>query len=659
MEQERFFLALDCGVISDEEVRTYETAPAYRRAKAVWQLMYDQVTGKGGYLSTRTTMVHGRCYCIAFGHDVPRAIQMQVFHLMDRYRQQHPGLSFAQFPEHTIALSFRDREQVRKGRSPVALSVSETDAGALYEHHEARVIEQEAEAPVPIDPPFESISLLQAVWYLCLDFGKHDTESDRCYQETRAQLSRERLGIGAQQWLLEGHRYLLIIGEEVRQSVKDTVTLRFLGYHSRYGADFVRLPEPLLLRLWIQQEPLVAKTAHGTSFAETSAPDFLEMDEAMLAIEPISPPSPPASPDFKAKKTRPFLERYYTVRRLYSERKAGEMERSGATREEKRATIAVEQALILAASTAKKYRFANSALAMITTLMEQETGTTIRTLPEMGIFLEFAAPLDLGVYSPIGGLFFVSPVTAFRQFTDNLRSVFALAQAYQEAAQGIWILNVLEEDGDILLSLIYDSERRAWKLPEIRTCPDNACKQIMTVEEQVKNGAFTIWQMCPKCEKIARYFARWLPIALLAIEGEFAEEAEPVEREVTETITRKEKRKDSGKYDERKEEVWFKIVTFDASVKRKERERETGAERSEVSGTSWLDLAIAQNTVVYVRRHFGKSTRNLDPARNSRWKYAREVKVRDYDKRVPMTVAHLQKVITKVVASKYEQPVEV
>jgi hypothetical protein len=216
----------------------------------------------------------------------------------------------------------------------------------------------------------------------------------------------------------------------------------------------------------------------------------------------------------------------------------------------------------------------------------------------------------------------------------------------------LWGLNILAEDGGTIMNLIYDQSVTAWRVPEIRHCPTGQCKQLMTPEEMHDRGVFTNWELCDGCQQIATYFSRWFPIALLAIAGEFAEEAEPVEREITETIIRKEKRPNSGKYDEHTEEVHFKIVTFDASVKRKaviEPDREPHE-----AGPSWLDLAIEQNSVVYVKRGFGKTTRHLNPTKNPRWKFERDVPVRAYQKRVPMTVANLQKVITRVVASKYE-----
>ena len=222
----------------------------------------------------------------------------------------------------------------------------------------------------------------------------------------------------------------------------------------------------------------------------------------------------------------------------------------------------------------------------------------------------------------------------------------------RKRAEQTWILTLLNENGESPMSITYElGEYSAWRLTEMHECPIGHCKQIATPQEMFERGMFTNWDACPSCQQFARYFSRWFPIALLAIVGEFAEEAEPIEREVTETITRKEKRPNSGKYEEHTEEVHFKIITFDASVKHKPKAEAVATEP--LLGPSWLDLAIEQHTVVYVKRGFGKSTRHLDPSRNPRWKAKRDVSVRAYQKRIPMTVANLQKVITRVVASKY------
>ena len=156
----RFCLALDCGEISIEEVKQYEQAPAYQRARAVWKLLRDQVLGRGGFLSTRTMLSYGHAYSTVYGENVPRERQLQAFHVMDQYRQQHPGTTFAQLTEAGIDELFAMREEAQT-KPPTAITVAGNDTGALYETHKPRVrtIPDTGQRPTPIDPPFESIPL--------------------------------------------------------------------------------------------------------------------------------------------------------------------------------------------------------------------------------------------------------------------------------------------------------------------------------------------------------------------------------------------------------------------------------------------------------------------------------------------------------------------
>lgn len=55
--------------------------------------------------------------------------------------------------------------------------------------------------------------------------------------------------------------------------------------------------------------------------------------------------------------------------------------------------------------------------------------------------------------------------------------------------------------------------------------------------------------------------------------------------------------------------------------------------------------AIDPDTIMYVSKSIAETTRTLDPARNPRWKYKRTVSVAGHDKRVPMRITTIKKVI--------------
>ncbi len=547
--KECFVLALDCGPVSVEELLAYKEAPAYNRAYQVWQAVFGQVYG-GGHLSIRTLITDFRAYCVAYATTLPHATQLQVFRIMDRYRQQwlHDGTtdaSFALLPEEIVGECFRLREEaMRKRPTAITLGPGPQDIGFFHEEHSTRlrvlenpdIIRDAVSTPQRIEPPFPSVPL----------FYQRDTS---------------------------------------------------------------------------QAQP-------------------------------------------KKGKVRPLLEGYYLQQRLVCERYSVKVRRSsvvgGGEASLARRQLFTEEALLASVEVARKYHFADSAQALLAALMARIDSTAIASLPESSLFIECATPIDLGIYRPVAGLFFVSPVQAYQQYGQVIgRNPFAALAAQ---ASHIRVLSLLKADGALLLNLLYDARARAWKLPDMFTCPAGACRAVLTPEEMVQQQAFTRWQLCPQCAALLHFFSRWFPLALLAIAGEFADRAEPeaeAAAEITETISRKKQKPGSSKYEEIREQVRLRVISFDACVKPAQAGRSASSEAVEApdeepGGPSWLDLAIEAGTVVYVRRSFGKSTRRLDPARNPRWKEKREVQVKGHDRRIPMTVANLQRTITRVVASKYE-----
>ncbi len=148
--------------------------------------------------------------------------------------------------------------------------------------------------------------------------------------------------------------------------------------------------------------------------------------------------------------------------------------------------------------------------------------------------------------------------------------------------------------------------------------------------------------------------------ALLTIQGEFAatEEIEwPVRKEQT---TRKVQRPHSHKYDEVVVTHDYYLVSFDASVRKHYTPHVDQTDQTEREVTphgSWLAAAleIDQESVIYVKHDFGKTSRELDPERNPRWKQKQIVEIKAHARRIPIKVSNLQHRITRVIASAYEQ----
>lgn len=666
-QHEPFVLALDCGAISAEEMVSYEHARAYVQARAVWEEIQSQVMGKGVFISARTMATYGRFYCIAYGEQVPQAAQMQAFRILDRARQQYAasGATFVRLPQETIAALFQMRVQAATSQLPVGV----TEGGVLYRSREPRVQALEAERPMAIEPPFASIPL--DLWVLCLDYGEARVLSETRYTETSQAVRASVSGMGSQRVLIGGRFYLAVLTTDAPTWAKRRFTRWMLDLHQRDGAPFVKLPDGLLAHMLPRQAELMARVNQQETFAESSMASIL--DEEVWGEVPIEHVAPPALDEPVAdsrksaqrgapvtRKTRSLLAGYYTARRLRFERGYAELAKLGAGSAEMRTAAAVERSILLAVGRARYYLFEDSALALVARLMMEpqgRSGTHIREMPQMHLFARFASPIQPEDYEPVWGLFFADPASAFRALVAQDTSARALFtdQLYRPGEALPWTLSLLGANGDTIVNLLYDTESSAWCLPEAHVCPAGACTLTPT-PAQVTGvpGAAAVWSVCPGCAALRDYFARWVPIALLAVAGEFATTEEPVLREQSEEVVYKEKRPGSGKYDEKRVRVGWQVLTFDAvAVRRRAPDDAAGPDAAEKP--SWLDLAIERGAVLYVRRSFGKSTRRLDPTRNARWKYAREVPVRGYSKRVPMSVERLSHTITRVVASGEEE----
>jgi hypothetical protein len=73
---------------------------------------------------------------------------------------------------------------------------------------------------------------------------------------------------------------------------------------------------------------------------------------------------------------------------------------------------------------------------------------------------------------------------------------------------------------------------------------------------------------------------------------------------------------------------------------------------------NWLTLHDSED-IIYELRDIAATTRNLDPNRNSRWKYARVVEVKKHQKYIPMLATPDKPMrIKKIVASQYKDTQE-
>lgn len=391
-------------------------------------------------------------------------------------------------------------------------------------------------------------------------------------------------------------------------------------------------------------------------------------------------------------KGKPLIERYLTWLRVEGEQARARLHDStGFTADQFNFNLLMMEAYHSTysrlANKAAKYRLAASAQTMIEALrprplLREEMGlsvmadignhareldpdidTPIMNLPDSPIWLELEEPV-IAANGEIAGVFFTCADREVAQMLAEerragMREVLK-ASVRQPGQEYRWSVHFLSGDGAPSTRYEYRESSRAWFIVPSATgqeiCPTGECK-----EQRLEDGSFDIVP-CAFCVTVLAYWRSWLVTALLAVQGEFAATETAQWPRRSESTMRKVKRPHSGKYDEIKVTHDYYLVSFDASIKKVSPERPARAEpepeqREGIQRGSWVAAAreINPESVVYVRHDFGQLQRRLDPERNPRWKTKRTVDVRAHSKRLPMKVESVQKRITRVIASQYEQ----
>jgi hypothetical protein len=300
---------------------------------------------------------------------------------------------------------------------------------------------------------------------------------------------------------------------------------------------------------------------------------------------------------------------------------------------------------------ARKYKLTTSALAMIDRLKPERSQGIIETLPGTGIWIMCNDSLSTNFYFSCQS----HAVTSYMEFHPHAKMTEDLAKL--ASRPWIWNMEVYtpgEYPAPRSRCYLYDANRQLWTInnmdfPEdgITPCPNHACE--MTGVDQT---GFYNWYICDECKVYFDFFTSWFPVALMAINGDFAETEERQERrKFTQREMRKVRRPGSGlHYDNVPVTHTYHVVTFDMSVKSPASEQPL-RDHQKNNGPTWLEQAIANETVLYVSKHIHQTQRTFRAERyvNMRGK---TIDVRAYDKRVPMSVKRLQQTIHKAVASK-------
>jgi hypothetical protein len=285
----------------------------------------------------------------------------------------------------------------------------------------------------------------------------------------------------------------------------------------------------------------------------------------------------------------------------------------------------------------QKYRLTSSALAMIARLMPEKKGQcALKSLPGTGIWMTLEDEKRTNVYfSSIA-----HAATSYFEIHPHARVPKKLETII--AKPWIWDFQVMAM-GDHPLLYLYDAEFKRWTLNNVDLCPVHLCEKLA-----VDNRKWPSWYICDVCRPAFEYWTSWFPVALMAVNLDFAETEEKREpKQLTEREIRK-KRVNTG-YKETPVLHTYHVITFDISVKEHVIPA-SPSEPGEPSHPTWLEQAIKDETVLYVEKHIEQTQRTFKHERyvNMRGK---TIDVRPYDKRIPMSVKRLKQTINQAIAS--------
>jgi hypothetical protein len=285
---------------------------------------------------------------------------------------------------------------------------------------------------------------------------------------------------------------------------------------------------------------------------------------------------------------------------------------------------------------AQKYRLTPSALAMIARLKPESGSSALKALPGTGIWMM----LDDGKCSNVYFSSIAHAATSYLEVHPHIKEPPKLLDIII-ARPWIWDLQIMAP-GMHPLCYFYDADTGKWTLNKIDLCPTQRCEYL-----GIDSRGWPGWYICDMCKPTFDYWTSWFPVALMAINLDFAETEERQEpKRFIEREIRKQKA-DQG-YKETRVLHTFHIITFDISVKPHTISKES-LEHGEPVHPTWLERAIADETVLYVDRHIEQFPRTFRHERyvNMRGK---TIEVQAHDKRIPVSVKKLKQTIYQAIA---------
>jgi hypothetical protein len=155
---------------------------------------------------------------------------------------------------------------------------------------------------------------------------------------------------------------------------------------------------------------------------------------------------------------------------------------------------------------AEKYLLERSASSGIQRqLLDGEVCFPVLTSGPLWLQLREPQPLDHWSEAQFAALYFYPPpaLLALRRVRKGLHVPGLLPS--------IWRLDVLNSNGDLLLSYQIETEQRRWKITADHRCQWNECATAISGEGKV------VVNPCPQCKSDMDYCVRWLSAVLLMI----------------------------------------------------------------------------------------------------------------------------------------------
>jgi hypothetical protein len=244
--------------------------------------------------------------------------------------------------------------------------------------------------------------------------------------------------------------------------------------------------------------------------------------------------------------------------------------------------------------TAHKYHLTISALEMINALMSKPYGPcVIEKLPGTGIWMTLDNPLQ-----PTD-IFFSCLSHAASSYADHNPKI-RLTDENTKMAMHPWrwdmTVYVRNIDPDLArgarsFAYWYNAHDQQWTLSPAMQDPNIGCRtgcELISTQNQ-----WPSWYICDECRSMFNFYTSFFPIALMAVNGDFAETEERQELpQFTEQETRKIRRSGSGKYDEVPVTHTYHIVSFDMSVKKHASSHTPQSHESD--GPTWLEQVYGQ-----------------------------------------------------------------